>query len=196
MNDNRFEEVEKKENGFAKAMKYFGTYLKNLGYDIVMSFKYNNMKLAGLLVGVPGAFIGFLLHFHVKVINAVTFGSGANTYVFSFDYTGIMLFLLMLFGILNLFTAAQMIGKRNRNSVIMATITSSMIIICGALYLTAIIVFFVGASNGSIKLQKKPTFDINYIVSIGSVVISMATSIAGCVLGYINYDRTWEKADR
>ena len=61
MDNNRYEEVEKKENPFLKVLKIFGQYLKNLGYDFVISFKYNNMKLASILVAIPGVLLGFFL---------------------------------------------------------------------------------------------------------------------------------------
>ena len=59
MENNRYEEVEKKENVFAKAFKAFGKYLARVWKDFIASFRYNNMKLAGWLIAVPGIFIGF-----------------------------------------------------------------------------------------------------------------------------------------
>ena len=88
------ENKEKEKN----VLKMFGTYLKNVLFDFITSFKYNNMKLAGLLVCVPGVFLGFFLSFHAPVVKSIAFNMTETTYYkgISFDPTGILLFLLIL----------------------------------------------------------------------------------------------------
>ena len=89
-----------------------------------------------------------------------------------------------------------MSSKKNLGSVVTCTITSTVIVIAGALYLYALFTFIAGYNNGSIPMKTEFTLDINWIISIVSIIISMVASVAGVVLGFINYDRTYEKVDR
>jgi len=201
-NQNRYEEVPQKENVFAKIFKTLGAYFANVFKDFITSFKYNNMKLAGILVAVPGVFLGFFLHWHAIVVNQVAYRTGEVVngkevlYGMPFDFTGLVLFILMLFGILNIFSSVTMSNKKNLGSVVTCTITSSVIVIAGALYLYALFTFIAGYNNGSIPMKTEFHMDGNWIISIISIIISMVASIAGVVLGFINYDRTYEKVDR
>ena len=134
----------------------------------------------------------------------------------------------MLFGILNIFTAFSMSKKKNLGSVVLSTICSSVIIVCGVLYIFAIVIFFEGYNLNQTAFAEKYqelinsgmttdaatkaaqdacqfigisknepiNFDYNFIISISSIVISMVSSLVGCILGFINYDRTYEKVDR
>ncbi len=183
---------------------YFLTYLKNLCYDFRTSFKYNNMKLAALLVAVPGIFLGFFLGFHAEVVNQLSF-IGAdfdevtetiiNKNFLGFDYSGLVLFLLVLFGILNIFTAASMSSKKNLGSVVAATITTSLIVICAALYLFAIFYYISLLNNGKVVTTIN-FYTINLYMSIISVILSVLTSVAGVIIGFVRYDRTYEKVVR
>ena len=217
---NRYEEVPQKENVFAKIFKTFGSYLANVFKDFITSFKYNNMKLAGILAAVPGLFLGFFLHWHAIVVNQISFATGEKVEVVAryitnaqgaqeavmkevdvlygvpFDFTGLVLFVLMLAGILNIFGAVSMSNKKNLGSVITCTITSSIIVIAGALYLYALFTFMGGVNSGAISMKNEFKLNADWIISIASIVISMLTSIAGVILGFINYDRTYEKVDR
>lgn len=188
------ENKEKEKN----VLKMFGTYLKNVLFDFITSFKYNNMKLAGLLVCVPGVFLGFFLSFHAPVVKSIAFNMTETTYYkgISFDPTGILLFLLILFGILNIFMGVSMMNQKNLGSVVRATITSSIVVICGAVYIALLLIFVQGVNSGAIKITKENIVDSNFIVSVVSVIVSMVCSIVGVVLGYIKYDRTYEKVDR
>lgn len=229
-NQNRYESVPQKENIFLKIIKMFVTYIKNLFYDFFTSFKYNNMKLAGILIAVPGVFIGFFMGIHAAVINRVVYTvmESKDTgefiyYKLTFDITGMTLFLMMLAGILNIFTGVTLMGKKNLGSVVLATLTTVFIVASGVLYLYALSVYFEGidvyekwrAANPDVEL----TFDSvkaigadvigipiqadspkvengNLILSVGSVIISMVCPVAGCVIGFIKYDRTYEKVNR
>ncbi len=200
----RYEEVETKQNPFAKALKMFGNYLKFVVRDFIASFKYNNMKLAGWLIAIPGIFIGFFLEYHyyavAKMSFIVTDPETLEDYVYiGFDYTGIVFFLLMLFGILNIFTAASVMKKKNLGSVVTATITSAGVLICGALYVAAMFIFSGLVSNGDIRLENADWTlfgDMDFVMSIITVVFSMLCSIVGVILAFIKYDRTYEKVDR
>lgn len=208
----RYEEVETKQNPVAKAFKTFGKYLKGVGYDFISSFKFNNMKLPGWLIAVPGVFIGFFLMFHAPVIRSFGWqwrgydeelGEIVTRKYLNFDFSGIVLFLLMLFGILNIFTAVSVMKKKNLGSVVVATFTTLVIVVCGALYLYLVFYFKSLVDTGKVIIKDSNDvvmtslkLDYNYIMSISSVAISMVSSVIGVVLGYIHYDRTYEKVDR
>lgn len=193
---NRYEEVPQKENKFLKALKGLGLFFKNSWLNFIESFKYNNCKLAAILTAVPGIFLGFFLIFHAQVVRNINFSVGDSYYVFSFDFTAMVLFLLMLFGILNIFGSLALSGKKNLGSVIRVTITSAAIVVFGALYLVSVFVYINGCMNGALTPEGGFELDANYIISIISVIISIASVIAGCILAFINYDRTYEKVDR
>lgn len=183
--------------------KTLKTYLGNLWYDFRISFKYNNMKLASWLVALPGIFLGFFLGFHANVCNNMSFTYTVQegelllqeSYLKPFDFSGLVLFLMILFGILNIFTSLTMSSKKSRGSVILATITSAIVVISGALYLYAIF-FYKGLYDaGTIKTNIE-FYTQDLYISIVSIIVSIVVSILGVVLGYINFDRTYEKVDR
>lgn len=191
--------------GIKKILLMFLTYIKNVFYDFITSFKYNNMKLPGYLIAVPGVFIGFFLVFHAPVVSNMKFSFETydlNTYekisgnYLGFDYTAIVLFLLMLFGILNVFTAASVMGKKNLGSVVKALLSTIVITICGGLYVFAIFYYRHLVMNGTIITKEPFAWDINYIMAIFSIILSVASSIIGVVLAFIFYDRTYEKVNR
>lgn len=195
------ENNKKEHNGFVKAMLLLGTYISNIWFDFIQSFKYNNMKLPGWLIAMPGIFIGFFLKFHAPVVKGLSYvqtdivdGSIVEINYLGFDFTGIVLFVLMLFGILNIFTAAGVMGKKNLGSVVTATITTAIICVCGALYIYAI--FFYKALIDARIIVADFVWNTDYILSLSSIIFSMVTSVAGCVLGYIFYDRNYEKDER
>jgi len=208
MENNRYEEVEKKQNKFVLALKGFGKYIARVWKDFIASFKYNNMKLAGWLIAVPGIFIGFFLQWHAPAVKQMAFnhsqlvnGKIREINELGFDYTGLILFILMLAGILNIFGAASVIGKKNLGSVVRATIFTGIIVICGALYLYAIFFYDSLVQKGTIKVNTDGTAwsiwqDTNFIMAIISVVVSMVCAVIGCIIGFIKYDRTYEKVDR
>lgn len=221
-NQNRYEETPAKPNPFARAVRGFGRYIKLSCYDFINSFRYNNMKLPAILVALPGIFLGFFLGYHSRVIRPISYGMAGYynaagdvaTYKIGFDYTGLVLFALMLLGILNIFAAVTMSGKKNLGSVIVCTVSTLGIIVCASLYLYALAVYNEGATtqikvNGVGLINQTHKIDKCYIsgtkefepskywgLSITSVVASVASSVAGCILGFIFYDRTYEKADR
>ena len=194
---NRYEEVPKKQNPFVKMFKSLGVFIKESWLNFIESFKYNNMKLAAILSAIPGVFIGFFLIFHAGVVRYITYANGVGGYyVFSFDFSALTLFILMLLSIINIFNSLGMSNKKNLGSVIRTTICTSGIVIAGAFYLVGIFVFMSGVQSGGIPMQTAVDFNYNWVISIASIVVSILTSVAGVVLGFINYDRTYEKVDR
>ena len=210
MENNRYEEVEKKQNPVVSCFKGFGKYIARVWKDFIASFRYNNMKLAGWLIAVPGIFIGFFLQWHAPAVKQMAFDivtideesfRQIKTSAIGFDYTGIALFVLMLAGILNIFGAASVMGKKNLGSVVRATIFTGIIVIMGAAYLFAIFFYNSLVQKGDIVVTTDGTSwsiwqDTNFIMSIISIIISMVAPVVGCILGFIKYDRTYEKVDR
>ena len=200
----RYEEQPVKQNPFAKIFKMLGNYLKFVVRDFIASFRYNNMKLAGWLIAIPGVFIGFFLEFHYKAVSQMSFTvTDPETWedycAIGFDYTGIIFFVLMLFGILNIFTAASVMKKKNLGSVVVATITSAVILITGGMYLAAIFIYNGLVVNGDVVPAGADwtlTGDVNFLMAIITVVVSILSSIAGVIIAFIKYDRTYEKVDR
>lgn len=223
MDENRFEEMpEKKSVG-----KSLGEYFKKVFGSFIDGFKYNNMKLPALLVAIPGLIIGFFLIFHAAAIAQMDFTFQEYSYEYEkqymynlpfmpFDATGIAVFLLMLFGILNVFNALSMSGKKNLGSVVIATVFTAIMVIISAYYIYAIIIYNKFTSDGfyiyeatnqdgfvdildKTIVKKNPSlseFTSNYLASMVSIIICDVASIVGVVIGFINYDRTYEKVDR
>lgn len=204
---NRYEETPTKENPFVKVLKMFLQYLKNLGYDFITSFKYNNMKIASILIAVPGVFFGFFLNSHSNVLAKLQFSKEefvmtdeffGTAEVFApgmpFNFSGILIFIMMLCGILNLFYAVTLSGKKNLGTVVMATIMTSIFIIAGALYFYTI--FYYKHLCDTKWIPKDFAFTGDIIFSLTTVIVSILASVTGCVIGFIRYDRTYEKVDR
>ena len=232
MNDlNRYEETPKKDNIFLVIIKMFITYIRNICYDFFTSFKYNNMKLPGLLILIPGALFGFSLAFHSETVKYVvtTFNTNISTnYKGCTDITGLLLFILMLFAILNIFAGFTLMNKKNLGSVIVCLLSSLVMIVCGAIYIYLVMTFFEGANKFHDMLEKcmkemnvdditakiilndktseyyvvginvgtRPVMGFKVIMSIASIIFFILSSIIGIVLGFINYDRTYEKVKR
>lgn len=223
-------------------------YFKGLGFDFIQSFKYNKMKLPGLLILIPGAIFGFFLVFHTGFIHHVKFGSTYPNKDYFYDFTGIALFFMMLFGILNIFTGFSVMNKKNKGSVVLATITSLLMLAAATLFLVNIIIWMNGLSvhnnqvnslvdeirrikpqafeteeqlydyaNGYIFYEKgdepitglnwyvfaladdtklSDYIDIDAILSLGSIAFCIISSTIGCILGFKNYDRDYQKVDR
>ena len=89
-----------------------------------------------------------------------------------------------------------MSSKKNLGSVVTATVSTGIIWVCGILYIVAIFISYSGFASGKITSSTGWVWDINKIISLASVIISMLVSAVGVVLGYIFYDRTYEKIDR
>ena len=227
MDNNRFEETPKKAS-VGDAFKVIGRYFKTVFLGFIDSFKYNNMKLAAILTALPGLLIGFFLVAHANTVNQMTFFYQFKNYQtmeaynkmypgMAFDATAISIFLLMLFGILNIFTAVGMSGKKNLGSVVTATVFTTLMLILSAYYLYAIFYYkTISNPDNAIHVQtgitatgqeiwedkyvNNPTglaiFNNYYLASVISILISDVFAVAGVVLGFIHYDRTYEKVDR
>lgn len=114
-----------------------------------------------------------------------------------FDFSGIAIFVLTLFGFLSVFISLELSKKKNFGSVIKALLIFIVIAAVGALYIYSMVATNNALASGNLKLQNVTTiFDTNGIISMVSVIASVVFSLAGLILSFINYDRTYEKVDR
>ena len=192
--------------GFWNKIKYF---FKNVYLDVVASFKYNNMKLAGMLICVPGVMLGFFINFHYQIIKTLAYyvesepvfnpATGEwDTVIMQLvpDFSAVCFFALMLFGTLNVFTGFGCMGKKNKGSVISAAVTSGAILLFSGIYLFYIFFYYYLQQTGQVgSLNPLGLGNINFIMTLLSVFVSVACSVIGVILGFKNYDRTYNEKD-
>jgi len=126
-----------------------------------------------------------------------------NISILPFDFSGICIFFLTLFGFLNVFLSLDLSKKKNFGTVMKCTATTAAIAILGALYIYAIIATNNSLGEGKLTILNQDTkepittlFNTNCIISVVTIIASVVFSLAGLVLAFINYDRTYEKVDR
>lgn len=186
-------EKQVQEQQEVKKQSFFVRYLKGLGYDFIQSFKYNNMKLAGLLILIPGAIFGFFLTFHTTVVNNIT-PTATNGQAYLTDLSGLMLFLMMLFGILNIFTGFSVMNKKNLGSVILALITSVIMIAAGTIYFVIVFKWMGGVNTYYAQLDKvveetgKPVNEIKPLLLEGKQYYVYAIPAAKRVSEFFSID--------
>ena len=176
------ENNEKKLNPVAK-------FFKDWWIGTVDSFKYNPCKLAGILVALPGVFIGFFLGFHSGVTFFVNQNAGES------DFSGLLMFVLVLMGCINIFNGVTLMGKRNLGSVITSALCSLIIVVCGVFWIERIFYSKMLIDTGIINQASGEGFKFttNHIMSIISVILAMLCSTVGCILGYINRNKDYKK---
>ncbi len=169
----------------------FLSYLYGIWYNFIYSFRYNPCKLAGILIALPGLFIGFFLGFHSNVIFLV------NNVKNESDFSGLLMFVLVLMGCINIFNGVTVSSKRNLASVIISTICSAVIIVCGILWIQKIFysnyLCTIPKEQGGHELTGGYQFNTSTIMSIVSVILSMICSLAGCIWGFFKYNRNYKK---
>ena len=186
-----------------ESLGLFGTlfkYITTMVLDFIASFKYNKMKLPGILICVPGVIIGFFITFYYDIIKSLNFEyidqATQQKVVIMQDLSALCFFLMMLFGTLNLFTGVSVMGKKNLGSVVTSTITSSFIVILVGVYFFYIFTFYGLQEQGLINLTNKFSLtSTSTIMVFLSMILSVICSIAGVTLGFMNYDRTYNKRD-
>lgn len=163
-------EEPKKQNAFLKL-------LDDTWYNFKDSFRYNPCKLPGILVALPGLFMGFFLGVHSKIL------------FLDNNYYGLYMFLMVLLGCINVFNGVTLMSKRNLGSVIISSLCSLVICVVGVLWVVAIFKSY----TADVVLSKPYTLNIEHYVSITCVVLSILCSVTGCILGYIKRDKNYKK---
>lgn len=177
-----------KENGFVRALKGLGKYLYGIGYNIVDSFRYNNCLLPGLLILLPGLFIGFFLGVHSSVQFFVKPDES--------DFSGLLMFLLVLFGCINIFSGVTFISKKNLGTAITSTVCSGIITVCGVLWIQKIFYSQSLLDKGIIITGEEGVSKVlnNYaIISILAVILAIVCSLAGCIMAYFTRNKNYKK---
>ena len=140
-----------------------------------------------------------------KSVTAKVSGSISNldsivqkrVYIIPFDFSGMAIFFLTLLGFLNVFVSLDLSKKKNLGSVVKAGLLTLAIVGIGALYIYSIYATEGAVKSGGLKLNGVTTIlDKNATISIVVVILAAVFSLAGLVLAFINYDRTYEKVDR
>ena len=119
--------------------------------------------------------------------------------IIPFDFAGISIFFLTLLGFLNVFLSLELSKKKNFGTVIKCCLTTGLICILAGLY-----VYSIFATQNAMNKKENPLtlagttsiLDTNAYISIIAVLAACVFSLAGLVLAFINYDRTYEKVDR
>lgn len=169
----------------------FLSYLYGIWYNFIDSFRYNPCKLPGILIALPGLFIGFFLGFHSNVIFLV------NNVKNESDFSGLLMFILVLMGCINIFNGVTVSSKRNLGSVIVSSVCSIAIIVCGIFWIQKIFysnyLCTIPVEQGGHDLTGGYQFTTSTIMSIISVILSMVCSLIGCVWGFFKYNRNYKK---
>lgn len=165
-------------------------FFRNLYLGFVDSFKYNPCKLPGILVLLPGVFIGFFLGTHSNVQFYV------NAAIEEYDFSGLFMFILVLMGCINIFNGITLMSKRNLGTVITSFLCSVLITIVGILWIQRIFysAYLVNVAK-VVKLEGDAlyVFGKHEIWSIISVILSIVCSLSGCVLGYFKRNKEYKK---
>ncbi len=177
MTENEKNVQEKKPNPFVK-------FWKDWWLGFVDSFRYNPCKLAGILVALPGLFIGFFLGYHSKIIFLVEEGG--------IDLSGFYMFVLVLLGCINIFNGVTLSSKRNLGTVIMSSIFTLAITVFGVLWIVGIIQSYILA-HSKFTMVGGYNLNINHYMSIICVALSIICSVAGCILGFIKRNKNYKK---
>ncbi len=175
--------VEKKAAEAPKEKKnLFLEYLSGIWYNFIDSFKYNHCKLPGILIALPGLFIGFFLVFHSKI----QFLGDIS------QLSGFYMFILVLFGCINIFNGVTVISKKNLGSIIVSAVCSLVIVVFGILWIYSIFHSYYLAHT-SIVLENEYVLGVNHFMSIICVALSIICSVTGCILAYFNRDTNYKK---
>lgn len=160
-------------NGFKKGFFVFWSTLVIWFLDWIETFKRNKIKIAALLIMIPGVFIGFLLDYEID-----------SVYSLGVKVAPVCMFILVLCGYINIFEGFQLIGKKNLGTIIIISVLTLVLIICGILYISDV--------NKVTKDQNMEITSTN-VISFIIVGSSMVVSLVGCVLAYIWRDKNYKK---
>ncbi|MDE6013647.1 MAG: hypothetical protein K2G50_01735, partial [Anaeroplasmataceae bacterium] len=187
VDSNAAEPAEKDENIVITLLKTFGKYLYGIFLNIVDAFRYNHCLLPGLLILLPGLFIGFFLGVHTKVLFLVKPGE--------IDLSGVMMFILVLFGCINIFNGVSFISKKNLGTIITSSICSAVIVVCGIFWIQRIFYSSKLIANGThiITGMDKYPMDKYVIISIIAVLLSILCSLAGCIIAFFTRNKNYKK---
>lgn len=179
--------TEKVNNETKKKSSSFVNYLNGMVAGFFDSFRYNKCKLAGILVALPGLFIGFFLGVHSAINGTMIVKEG------EINLSGFYMFILVLFGCINIFNGFTLSSKKNLGTVVVSGICSLVITIVGILWIYCIFHAYNLVQSGEVQLIGGLSLTIDHYLSIISVILAIVSSITGCILGYINRNKEYKK---
>ncbi len=161
--------------------------IQNWWLGVVDSFRYNPCKLPGILILLPGVFIGFFLGIHCKVQFFVMEGE--------YNFSGLFMFVLVLMGCVNIFNGVTLMSKRNLGTVVTSLICSLVIAVVGILWIQRIFYsqYLVNSEIVKPSSGEGYTLGVTELASIGSVALSILCSIGGSILGYFKRNKDYKK---
>ena len=160
-------------NGFKKGMYVFFMSIAVWFVDFIDTFKRNKIKIGAFLIATPGIFIGFLMNFEIDSIMRL-----------GVKKAPICLFALTLCGYINIFEATVLTKKKNLFTVIIVSLLSLIITVTGFVYIIDVI---------NVTKDQNLTLNSNNIISFIIIGMSIALSLAGCVIGFIFRDKNYKK---
>ena len=155
----------------------FKEVLASMIYNFKDSFKYNPCKFAGILIALPGFFMGFFLGVHSKIL------------FLNNDFAGLYMFIMVLMGCINVFNGVAVMGKRNLSSIVISFLCSLIITVVGVLWIVAIITSW----KADVILETPYTLNSEHYISMGCVVISILCSLIGCAWAFVKRDKNYKK---
>lgn len=167
-------------------------YFKGICYNIKDAFKYNRCLLPGLLILLPGLFIGFFLGIHSNVQFYYKTGE--------LDFSGLLMFILVLFGCINIFNGVTFITKKNLGTIVISSVCSAVITVSGVFWIQKIFyskwlidsgVLTPAGTEEGVKAVYQMTSTV--WLSIIAVILSIVCSLAGCILGYFMRNKNYKK---
>ena len=151
-------------------------FFKHLWRDMKVTLGEKPSIIFGLLVMVTGVIFGFTIGDFVTI---------ANKFSEEYAVVGLLIFIFEMAGMLNLVNGFGMCTSRALKSVIMATITTMLILVTGIAWM-----YFV--KNKLLTAADPALVSKTNII----LVICMVTSVVGTIGGYFTYDKENLQAKR
>ncbi len=154
----------------------FVLFFKHLWRDIKVTIGEKPSIIFGLLVMVTGVIFGFTIGDYTNI---------ANKFSEEYAVVGLLIFVFEMAGMLNLVNGFGMCTSRRLKSVIMATITTLLILVTGGAWMYLVANKLLTAADPALVSKT------NIIL-----IICMVTSVVGTVGGYFTYDKENLQAKR
>ncbi|MGM9971717.1 MAG: hypothetical protein ACI35W_04850 [Anaeroplasmataceae bacterium] len=171
--------IDNTQNKFLKGFYIFIFYIANIFVDFARGCKRNPSKIAGILIAAPGVFIGFLLGIQIDALY----------YLSGLKWAPLALFVLVMFGAVNIFNASSVISKRSLGAFIASVLVTLLIDVFGIIYIVEVI----DAISYNTEINSAFEVTASMIESLISVGVSMLLCTAGCVLAFIFRDKNYQR---
>ncbi len=164
------------KNPVGRAFMKFFVWIAIFFVDFYESIKRSPSKLAGIFIALPAIFISFSIERHKDALNLLTAKDGLPSF---------LLFVLVLFSVINIFNAVSVSSKKNLSSACVATATT--------LVLTFSAIYYYVRLNGH---SNKGLINMSSSAVQGSMIFIFAGvifALAGCVMAFIFMNKKHKK---